>query len=159
MEEAQAKLLDDVRAKIEESLPAIQVDVFRKYVNESEKAKVEVVSLNASYDALNRNHQEAMKELNDLRDLNLRAEDIKGDRATLALDKQKFEIDKQLTEAKLTAEKEKRELVRGMFNDVFRNTTVRRNIMGDIPVKERYTDGSSMVHKEFTDLNESETKE
>ena len=154
----QDSLMDDVRKKIEESLPAIQVDVFREFVDKANEEKEELGMLKSSYECVSKELESCRKELKDLNTLNLSKHAVERDRTQLTHDRDVFEITKSLKDAKITSETEKRELVSDMFNQVFRNVEMRRNTLGMVPMREKCSDGSEYSSSVQADLTESETK-
>jgi hypothetical protein len=156
---AEKDLLNEVRQSIEKSLPAIQVDVFRRYVDEAEKAKKDYEELVKDHKILIDNHERDTKELNILKYLNLEADRIKKEREDLELNKKRFEIEKQLQTVAVTNANEKVTLVSGLFHDVFRNIEVRRNILGDVPVITKYQNGDQFTSRESSNTFETESKE
>jgi hypothetical protein len=158
----QEELLEQVRKSIETALPAIQVDVFRRYVDESEKAKSELNALKQEYKSTCDKNKALNDEIGVLRGLKNDAETLKRGLAELALDKQRFDIDKKLKDKDVECAKEKVELVRSVVGDVFRNMETRRNIFGTVPCQHEYTDcnGHSQKHtsQEPSAVTETETK-
>ena len=148
---AQENLLKEVRESIEKALPAIQVDVFRKYVDEAEKAKKDLDSAVKTVDSLNKELKDAKERLTKLEYLNHNAEELKKGLEELRLAKLTFDIEKQLKEASVKFSEEKVTLVKGLFNDVFRNIEVRQFLTGSVPVIHRDANGNQWSGKEQVD--------
>jgi aconitase A len=130
----QEELLKEIKVSIEKSLPAIQADVFKKYIEESEKSKIELEKLKSDYLALKIMFDKQKEEVSSLRSLNIVEDKIKADRISLDLDKLKFDIEKKLTEAHKISSDEKVVLLQGVMNSVFRNIDVRKSVFDSTPV-------------------------
>ena len=155
---AQEELLKQVRESIEKSLPAIQVDVFKKYVEESEATKKTYEELKTDYEALRVKNLEATRELSALRGLKMEEDSIKRERANLDVDKKIFEIEKKLIEEQRKSATEKVDLLRGVMDTIFRNTEVKRSIYDTRPVVLKDTCGYERVEQHTTSHEEVETK-
>jgi len=156
---AQDDLLAEVRATIEKSLPAIQVDVFRRYVEEAEKAKKELASLTDEYKKFKEEAATRYKELETLRVLNFKAEEIKRDRENLDLSKRQFGVDQQLKDLQVKAAEEKIALINCLVHDIFRNIEMRNHILGQVPMVTKYVDGTQFTSQQSSELDETHHKE
>ena len=155
---AQEELLKQVRESIEKSLPAIQVDVFKKYVEESEATKKTYEELKTDYEALRVKNLEATRELSALRGLKMEEDSIKRERANLDVDKKIFEIEKKLIEEQRKGATEKVDLFRGVMDTFFRNTEVRRSIYDSQPVVLKDLGGYERIEQKPSSHEEMETK-
>jgi hypothetical protein len=154
----QEDLLTEVRASIEKALPAIQVDVFRKYMDEAEKTKKELADLKVDRLNIKTAYDKASEECARLRALELDAILIKDGKAKLELDRKVFEIERKLDSAALAGEKEKTALVRELFTAVFRNIEVRSTIFGQVPCLNKDSNGNTWMSVQPANLDQSQSK-
>lgn len=157
------QVLLDITKVIESSLPAIKADVFRKYVEDSEIIKKDYEKLKNDYAKVCLTIDEMKIQLSDLKSLKLENEKIKSERLTLELDKLKFDVQKQLKDAQIVAEKDKVTLVTSLVNSVFRNIESRKNMLGDILVRNKSRDYNGneqeFITREPSNITETKTNE
>jgi hypothetical protein len=134
---------------IEEKLPGMQVDAFRKHIDEAKKIKAEFADLKVVHQQLVIANKATVAELADLKSLKLESETIAQRKSTLEFDTLKFSVEKQVKEAQLTAEKEKVCLIQSLVNSVFRNIETRESILGNIPTKYQSRDSYGNVNEQI----------
>ena len=152
-------LVSEVKSSIEKALPSMQVDVFRRHVEEHDKLRKDYDKLKTDYDTLKADHVKCSAELSTLRALNLEAEKIKMERATLELDKTRFDVTKQLKDADVKIAEAKAATVFTIVDSVFRNTHVRSRIFGDVPVINKDPNGNQWTSTQKTELDQTSTQE
>jgi hypothetical protein len=155
-------LLNEVQSSIEKALPAIQVDVFRKYVDDSEKYKRDYETLKFQHDDLVKRYDACVKERDALRQLKLDNEEVTLTAKQLLWDKKVFEVEQKLKDASIQSAQEKVKLMNDLVYAIFRNTEVRKQTLGSIPVIQENNYNGQVSRYNTTaaaDLNETKREE
>lgn len=121
---------EEILKIVQEKLPSIHAEALGKHFKEAEATTKSLSEANERIDALRQTVDSANKrnetlQLQIKREVNLKArEDV-----VLAREQKQNVLD-----ARLDCEKEKVALVKEMFKDVFRNSSVKRSIIGSTPL-------------------------
>jgi hypothetical protein len=148
------ELLKEIQKQIEASLPALQAVTFKKYIEEAEETKKKFEALSTEVLKLNKE----LSELRDLKTLKLNKEAIEKDKLDLIFEKKKFEIEVKLKDKDVECATSKVALIQQMVDSVFRNTEIRRNVFGTVPVITKNYDGTQYVNRETAQTSEDETR-
>jgi hypothetical protein len=153
------EMLQEIQSSIEKSLPSMQVNVFRRHMDDFEKMKKEYADLKAKYDILSEKSKIDSNELGTLRALQLNAGTIASEKQALELEKLKFDITKKLQEASVSHANDKTGAVMSVVNSVFRNMEVRKRIFGDVPLVNTDSQGNRWTTTTPTNIDQTETAE
>ena len=107
-----------------EKLSMVEVEVLKNMISENERLQRENSELKSTLDDLQRQQKDGAKEIRRLLEIVARAGTLDSrESGVLAR-----ELKQEVNELKAASEVEKRELVVDMFNTVFRNAEVKRNV-------------------------------
>jgi len=150
---------ETIEKEIQKNLPGVTASWLKDYMTKSD-------AIEKVLDETQNKHELLLKENMVLKSLKLDAEKIIQDQYKIELalktfekEKTEFEKTKAVNEVKLICSTEKTAVVIEMFTTVFRNTETRKKYLGDMPIREKFADGSEYTHKENIVIDETERAE
>ena len=152
-------LVKAIQGEIEKHITGVQAEVFRNFVAEATANRNELTACKIKITRLEEEAVKASAKISRLERLDnqeLRLDSKERELATKELD---LKHEKEITSIKLQAETEKTMLVREMFHDVFRNTEIRHEKVGKMPIliEQNYSNGDKFHHIEDRDTYLTET--
>ena len=128
MDAIESNLIIDIQKKVEEMLPGMHAGALKKFIDQALRDAKELVEAREYLRLQREECQRLGAELDKLRRLNMSEHQIQLDKASLELEKRNFEIDKKLQVQDRDNANQKVDLVKELFNTVFRNVEVRKTV-------------------------------
>jgi hypothetical protein len=152
-------LVKAIQGEIEKHITGVQAEVFRNFVAEAAANRNELAACKLKITRLEEEAVKATAKISRLERLENQELRLDSKEKELATKELELKHEKEIIGIKLQAEIEKATLVRGMFCDVFRNTEIRHEKIGKMPVliEQNYSNGDKFHHIEDRDTYLTET--
>jgi hypothetical protein len=152
-------LVKAIQGEIEKHITGVQAEVFRNFVAEAQANRAELATCKIKITRLEEEAVRSSAKISRLERLEDQESRLNSKEKELTTKELELKHEKEITGIKLQAEVEKTSLVRGMFQDVFRNSEIRHERIGKMPVlvEQNYTNGDKFHHIEDRDTYITET--
>lgn len=154
------QLIQSITTEIGNNLSQLHAGVLKQYIDEAEKAKVEMVSLKRQITDLTALRDQNKKELDELRSIVMDKKVLENQRQDQAAKAIELAHQEELMKVRMECEKEKTSLTVSLFNTALRNVDIVRSKLANMPVAVEtiYTNGDKYSHIEQRETSVTETE-
>lgn len=157
------QIYQEMKNLVTQHLPGLHAEALGDFIEKAQREEKELKEARVTIEKLEKVVKVKDGAIVELRSQIQREDKLDADEKKLKDSQVQLDFDGKLGELKIKCEKEKADLTVNLFDKVFRNTHIRRNRVGQVPVVNTWIDGNGQSQKshgtELVDVDEIETKE